>query len=309
MTRLATTAFDAEAAIYAQLRSTTGPWIVVLASIINGIGWAAQPEREVIGQRPNKMAVFGSAAAAGASHHHEADQTSPARSGCTQMGFAVFMLRSLTWNEASIITFRVVQGLGGAFIMANSGAVIADLYPRELRGYRSNWFTWVGGTMGAVVSSIDWICSGPPQSSTGRTGRIREREAAARTRTGRTPPAWLVPSSRPIATASLRLVHLGLVLRLHDGGLPEVSMVSQGLVYALSRGAANGGRGRRSPAPASGLAAWRPTRPRRPGRATRRRGRPGQCPAARRLVYEARAGHSNPDPCNRRTHDRTRALR
>src|SRR5215470_15045392 len=55
-----------------------------------------------------------------------------------QAGFVVFVVGSLlcalAWNEASIIVFRVVQGIGGALIMANSGAVIADLYPRERRG-------------------------------------------------------------------------------------------------------------------------------------------------------------------------------
>ena len=74
-----------------------------------------------------------------------------------EMGFAVFVLGSLAcalaWNEASIIVFRVLQGVGGAFIMANSGAVIADLYPRELRG-RAYGFTSVGWTMGAVIGIV-----------------------------------------------------------------------------------------------------------------------------------------------------------
>ena len=74
-----------------------------------------------------------------------------------EMGFAVFVLGSLacalSWNEASIIGFRVLQGIGGAFIMANSGAVIADLYPRELRG-RAYGFTSVGWTMGAVIGIV-----------------------------------------------------------------------------------------------------------------------------------------------------------
>ncbi|MGH3233730.1 MAG: MFS transporter, partial [Streptosporangiaceae bacterium] len=74
-----------------------------------------------------------------------------------EMGFAVFVLGSLacalSWNEASIIGFRVLQGVGGAFIMANSGAVIADLYPRELRG-RAYGFTSVGWTMGAVIGIV-----------------------------------------------------------------------------------------------------------------------------------------------------------
>ena len=46
-----------------------------------------------------------------------------------------------------------MQGIGGAFIMANSGAVIADLYPREQRG-RAYGFTSVGWTMGAVIGIV-----------------------------------------------------------------------------------------------------------------------------------------------------------
>lgn len=74
-----------------------------------------------------------------------------------ETGFAVFVLGSLlcalAWNEGSIIAFRIVQGVGGALIMANSGAVIADLYPRERRG-RAYGFTSVGWTIGAVVGVV-----------------------------------------------------------------------------------------------------------------------------------------------------------
>ena len=74
-----------------------------------------------------------------------------------ETGFAVFVLGSLAcalaWNEPSIIGFRILQGVGGAFIMANSGAVIADLYPRELRG-RAYGFTSVGWTIGAVIGIV-----------------------------------------------------------------------------------------------------------------------------------------------------------
>jgi MFS family permease len=43
--------------------------------------------------------------------------------------------------------------VGGAFIMANSGAVIADRYPRERRG-RAYGYTSVGWTMGAVIGIV-----------------------------------------------------------------------------------------------------------------------------------------------------------
>jgi EmrB/QacA subfamily drug resistance transporter len=74
-----------------------------------------------------------------------------------ESGFAVFVLGSLlcalAWNEASIIAFRIVQGIGGALIMANSGAVIADLYPRERRG-SAYGLTALGWTVGAVVGVV-----------------------------------------------------------------------------------------------------------------------------------------------------------
>src|SRR5262249_58751380 len=74
-----------------------------------------------------------------------------------QAGFAVFVVGSLlcalAWDEVSIIVFRVVQGIGGALIMANSGAVIADLYPRERRG-RAYGLTALGWTVGAVVGVV-----------------------------------------------------------------------------------------------------------------------------------------------------------
>src|SRR3974390_2475847 len=78
-----------------------------------------------------------------------------------ETGFAVFVLGSLlcalAWNEVSIIVFRVVQGVGGALIMANSGAVIADLYPRERRGraYGPTALGWtIGGGVGIVLGGL-----------------------------------------------------------------------------------------------------------------------------------------------------------
>jgi EmrB/QacA subfamily drug resistance transporter len=74
-----------------------------------------------------------------------------------ETGFAVFVVGSLlcalAWDEVSIIVFRIVQGVGGALIMANSGAVIADLYPREQRG-RAYGLTSVGWTIGAVLGVV-----------------------------------------------------------------------------------------------------------------------------------------------------------
>ncbi len=85
-----------------------------------------------------------------------------------EAGFLVFIVGSflcaLAFNEASLIAFRVLQGAGGALISANSGAVIADIFPPEKRG-RAYGFTAVGWSVGAVlgiviggviVTYIDW---------------------------------------------------------------------------------------------------------------------------------------------------------
>ncbi len=74
-----------------------------------------------------------------------------------QAGFLIFIAASvacaLSWNEPSLIAFRLVQGVGGAFITANSGAVIADTFPKEQRG-RAYGFNAIGYNTGAVLGIV-----------------------------------------------------------------------------------------------------------------------------------------------------------
>ncbi len=74
-----------------------------------------------------------------------------------EAGFVVFIVGSalcaLSWNEASIIAFRLLQGVGGAFVSANSGAVIADLFPPHERG-KAYGFNGIGWSMGAVLGIV-----------------------------------------------------------------------------------------------------------------------------------------------------------
>ncbi len=74
-----------------------------------------------------------------------------------EMGFLVFILGSLAcalaWNETAIIGFRILQAVGGAFVTANSGAVIADLYPAERRG-RAYGYNSIGWSIGAVLGIV-----------------------------------------------------------------------------------------------------------------------------------------------------------
>ncbi len=74
-----------------------------------------------------------------------------------EMGFLIFVLGSLlcalSWNEASIIGFRLLQGVGGALVASNSGAVIADTFPPERRG-RAYGFNSIGWNVGAVLGVV-----------------------------------------------------------------------------------------------------------------------------------------------------------
>ena len=74
-----------------------------------------------------------------------------------EAGFIVFIVGSalcaLATNEGTIIAFRVLQGIGGALITANSGAVIADTFPPERRG-RAYGFNSVGWSMGAILGIL-----------------------------------------------------------------------------------------------------------------------------------------------------------
>ncbi len=78
-----------------------------------------------------------------------------------EAGFVVFIagsaLCALAWDGTSMIVFRVVQGIGGALVTANSGAVIADLFPPHERGkaYGYNGIGWsVGAVLGIVLGGV-----------------------------------------------------------------------------------------------------------------------------------------------------------
>jgi EmrB/QacA subfamily drug resistance transporter len=74
-----------------------------------------------------------------------------------EAGFLIFIVGSalcaLASNEATIIGFRILQGIGGALITANSGAVIADTFPPEARG-RAYGYNSIGWNVGAILGIL-----------------------------------------------------------------------------------------------------------------------------------------------------------
>jgi MFS family permease len=88
------------------------------------------------------------------------------------LGFAVFtlfsILLSITWLDGPagalwIIIMRVFQGVGGAFLFANSSAILTDAFPEDERGKAMgiNGIAAISGSfigliLGGVLAPVEW---------------------------------------------------------------------------------------------------------------------------------------------------------
>jgi MFS family permease len=88
------------------------------------------------------------------------------------LGFAIFtagsILLCLTPNQGDtgaleIIAFRIIQGIGGAFLFSNSAAIITDAFPSDERGkalginqVSALTGSLLGLILGGVLASLDW---------------------------------------------------------------------------------------------------------------------------------------------------------
>lgn len=74
-----------------------------------------------------------------------------------EAGFVIFILGSawcgLAGDWVTLVVARVAQGIGGALVSANSGAVIADVFPPETRG-RAYGFNSIGWNLGAILGIL-----------------------------------------------------------------------------------------------------------------------------------------------------------
>jgi EmrB/QacA subfamily drug resistance transporter len=88
------------------------------------------------------------------------------------MGFAVFTIASIfltiTWMHGTagalwLIIWRVVQGIGGAFLFANSTAILTDAFPANQRGTALGLNSiaaiagsFIGLILGGVLAPVNW---------------------------------------------------------------------------------------------------------------------------------------------------------
>src|SRR3954469_9405164 len=82
-------------------------------------------------------------------------------------GFVIFALASLgagfSGNGTELLLWRIVQGIGGAFLFANQAALVPDAFPREQLGLAMGTNTMVaaiglvlGPVLGGALVSISW---------------------------------------------------------------------------------------------------------------------------------------------------------
>src|SRR6201999_3741701 len=88
------------------------------------------------------------------------------------LGFSVFTVSSImlaiTWFDGDaaalwLIGWRIVQGVGGAFLMANSSAILTDAFPADQRGLALgiNGVAAIAGSflglvVGGLLAPINW---------------------------------------------------------------------------------------------------------------------------------------------------------
>ena len=88
------------------------------------------------------------------------------------LGFAIFSVASIfltvTWMHGAdgalwLIVWRVVQGIGGAFLFANSAAIVTDAFPANQRGTALSVNSiaaiagsFIGLILGGVLAPVNW---------------------------------------------------------------------------------------------------------------------------------------------------------
>lgn len=88
------------------------------------------------------------------------------------LGFVIFtvasILLSITWSTGpagaiELIVFRIVQAIGGAFLLANSAAILTDAFPPNQRGFALgiNMVAAIAGSfigliMGGLLAEVGW---------------------------------------------------------------------------------------------------------------------------------------------------------
>ena len=136
-------------------------------------------------------------------------------------GFVIFSLASLgagfAGDGTELILWRIVQGIGGAFLFANAAALVTDAFPQRQLGLAMGTNTMIaavglvlGPVLGGALVELSWhwvfwfnVPARPGRRALGRPGAARAGQAGHRPRArpaGNEPPSW--PASPDSCSAS-----------------------------------------------------------------------------------------------------------
>src|SRR5580698_1733573 len=166
------------------------------------------------------------------------------------LGFAVFtflsLMLSITWMSGHaggiwLITMRIFQGVGAAMLMANSSAILTDVFPDNQRGMalgvnQAAAFsgTFIGLVLGGVLAPIDWrlifLVSVPIGLSATVVGYLKLRE------TGNPRPARIDWPGNITFALGLILVMVGITYGIEPYGRHTMGWSSPTVIGALAAG-------------------------------------------------------------------------
>ena len=167
-------------------------------------------------------------------------------------GFAIYTLASLLlaidWMHGAVaadwlIAFRLVQGVGGALVIANSGAILTDAFPPDQRGLALGLNnvvaisgTFIGLVVGGTLAPIDWrlvfLVSVPPGLAGTWWSRKLLREIGER---NRAPIDWL---GNVTFALGLILVMIGITYGIRPYGDHAMGWSSPFVLGAIGSGLA-----------------------------------------------------------------------
>ena len=167
------------------------------------------------------------------------------------LGFALYTLFSLlltvTWMSGSagatwLVVMRIFQGVGAAFLLANSAAILTDAFPPEQRGMALGINQaagiagmFIGLVLGGILGPIDWRLIFLISVPVGLFGTVwaylRLQERGVR---HRAPIDW---AGNLTFAAGLVAVMIGITYGIEPYGGHAMGWTSPAVIIALSAGA------------------------------------------------------------------------
>jgi MFS family permease len=166
------------------------------------------------------------------------------------LGFVIYTFASLmltiTWMSGHagalwLLGWRIVQGVGGAFLVGNSGAILTDAFPAHQRGLALGINnvagisgTFIGLVLGGLLAPIDWrlvfLISVPAGVFGAVWSYLRLRDISARSRE---PIDWL---GNVTFAVGLVLVMVGITSGIQPYGSQAMGWTSPLVLGSLSAG-------------------------------------------------------------------------